>query len=374
MQKDQLMQLNQMINVPVFEVSKEINVNHLPSLDFHDLKSMGSTMLPTIESIKSLAGDNKVYRVTMPMGSNLMTKKDGTGMTGSIINSKKKITGQATLNPIVVDPVTLAMTIALKQISNQLIDIKQTQDEMFDFLKLKEMAKQRGNLKVLNDIHENLQFNWNNNTYKTNKHIQVQEIKREAEQSVVLYRELIKKILSKGQMISNNSQNNKVIEKLETYFNEYHSNFYLVSFSSLLELILLNNLEPQYINSVKESLKLDAYNYRELYTNSYSIIEKRSLSSIESHVLKGFAGISKATGKTISKVPILSKGKIDEKLIENSGKIEKYSNDYSDRRLATFSKHRSVGSREFIDSLSSLEKIYSNDISLIISEGNLYIE
>lgn len=245
---------------------------------------------------------------------------------------------------------------------------------MFDFIKLKEMAKQRANLKVLNEIQQNLKYNWSNETFKINKHIQVQEIKREAEQNVVFYRELAKKALSSGKLITSNAQNRKLVESLESYFNEYHSAIYIVAFTSLLELLLFKNLEPQFISKVRESLIEDSYNYRQLYTNAYTIIEKRTRTSLESQMTEGFASANKLAGKALSKVPLLSKSQIDEKLIEGGEKIANYNLDANKKRLAIFSKHREVGSKAFIDSIGYLEQTYSKDITLIINNETVYFE
>ncbi len=89
------------------------------------------------------------------------------------------------------------IAVALITIEKKLDDILETQKEILEFLKQKEKAKLRGNLNVLEDILNNYKHNWNNEKYKTNKHIHVQEIKREAEQSIIFYRDRIVKKTNK---------------------------------------------------------------------------------------------------------------------------------------------------------------------------------
>lgn len=362
-----------LIAIPVYEVSNEITTSNLPALRFDDIKSMGSSMAPFLNSVNSLGSPNKTYKVVVPKDAVLMKTKDGRTLATIVDSSSKRFKEHVGLQEVPFDPTSLAIAIALNQVIGLLEDIKSLQEEILGFLQLQEMAKQKGNLKVLNDIHKNLQFNWNNEVFKINKHIQVQEIKRDAEKSVVLYRELIKKSLSKGSLITNNAMNAKVIDTLEKYFNEYHSNLYLVSLSSLLELMLLDSVEPKYIQSVREGLIEDSYNYRELYTNAHVIIEKRVNGSIETQLIDGFAGMNKLAGKAISKVPLINKGLIDEKLIENSSKIKEMNIRNGEKRLSEFAKHRNVGSKIFIDSLLKLQKVYSEDIELIVSGDNIYI-
>lgn len=86
----EVLMINEMLSLPVVEINNEIDVSYLSSLNISDLKAMGSTMLPTIESVRSLAGDDKMYRVTMPVKGNLMKLKDGSGYTSSIVSAQKK--------------------------------------------------------------------------------------------------------------------------------------------------------------------------------------------------------------------------------------------------------------------------------------------
>ncbi|NBI63567.1 hypothetical protein D3Z38_11010 [Clostridiales bacterium] len=46
-------------------------------------------------------------------------------------------------------------------------------------------------MNTLTDILNNYKFNWTNEKHKTNKHILVQDIRKESEQNILLYRNLI---------------------------------------------------------------------------------------------------------------------------------------------------------------------------------------
>lgn len=363
-----------MLDLPAIEISNEIITTAMPALTFNEINSMGASMAPTLGSIMKLAGPDKLFRVTIKPGHTLIKKADGSGFIGATKHLSNQISGQATLTPVSIDPVSMAMTLALHNIDQKLDKIQETQDEILSFLSIKEKAKQIGNLKVLNDLKSNLKYYWNNDTYKSNKHIQVQEIQREAEQSVVFYRELIKKQLSKSNILTTNAQNSKLVEKVTENFKEYHSALYLQSYTSLLEIILLNNTQPEYIQSVRVAITEASYNYRVLYTNAHLLIEKITRSSLESKLLSGFAGVNKMAGKALAKVPVLSKSSVDEKLLENSDKLIQFNNESGDKRLKEFSNHRNVGNTMFLDSLASIQKIYQDDINLIIGEDRIYIE
>lgn len=63
----------------------------------------------------------------------------------------------------------------------------------------------QGNFNVLSDIMGNFKYNWDNDTYKTNKHILVQQIKK-AEGSIVLYHDQIIKSLKKRSFIHSDQE------------------------------------------------------------------------------------------------------------------------------------------------------------------------
>lgn len=65
-------------------------------------------------------------------------------------------------------------------IEKKLNTIQETQKEILEFLKEKERATLQGNFNVLSDIMGNFKYNWDNDTYKTNKHLGGREEKRTA--------------------------------------------------------------------------------------------------------------------------------------------------------------------------------------------------
>ena len=92
-----------------------------------------------------------------------------------------------------IDPTMLCMAVAIMAIEKKLDAIYQAQKDILAFLELQEEAKLKGNLNALADILNNYKFNWDNEKYKEHKHILVQDIKRETEQSIILYREQLQK-------------------------------------------------------------------------------------------------------------------------------------------------------------------------------------
>ena len=71
----------------------------------------------------------------------------------------------------------------------------------------------------------------------------------------------------------------------------------------------------RYLSGIKQKIESYSWQYLELYTKCCDQLEAYFSSSIQSTLLKGLRNVSKATGEAIAKVPVLSKGPVDEALI-----------------------------------------------------------
>ena len=162
----------------------------------------------------------------------MATFNNKAGYLGSLLTESGQVGGgQAVLTPF-VDPTYVFMSAALLNLEKKLDDIKEMQTEILDFLKQKEKADLRGNLKTLFDILENYKFNWNNEKYKTNKHILVQDIRRDAEKSIIFYSERIENRLKKKNVLPSDQEVKSLLQKLEEDFQEYQLSLYVYAFSS----------------------------------------------------------------------------------------------------------------------------------------------
>lgn len=111
------------------------------------------------------------------------------------------------------------------------------------------------------------------------------------------------------------------MNKLQAQFKDYQLALYLYSYSTFLEVLLLGNFGKGYLNSVEHRIAEYSFQYRELYTDCYNLMESYSKSSIQVGMLNGLATASKFMGNAIAKVPVISKSQLDENLIEASRKI-----------------------------------------------------
>ena len=163
------------------------------------------------------------------------------------------------------------------------------------------------------------------------------------------------------------------IKKLGENLTEYQLALYLYSFSSFLEVMLLENFNKNYINEIKEKISEYEFNYRELYTKCYNEIESSTGKSIQTIITKGLANASKETGELISKIPFISKGQVDEFFINSGNKIKKLNEKRNDKNIQKIVENSIKGVNPFIEYLNKVSIIYNEPIEILMDNNNLYL-
>lgn len=356
----------------ITEISlKEVEYKKYPIENLSALGVIAKPLVEAMQSLKGVEGTSGIYRVNT---KGLKMFESQGGFIGSLQTTEGAVGGgQAIMKPLACDPTMMFMSMALMTIEKKLEDIKNLQQEMLDWVKTKEKANIRGNMNALIDVLNNYKFNCNNEKYKTNKHILVQDIKRNAEQNILLYRDLIQSMLAKKELIHSDQEINSKIKKANENFKEYQLSLYLHSFSSFLEVMLLGNFDKDYIESIKS--KIDEYilKYKELYTKCYNEIESYTKNSVQSVLTKGIAGVTKGAGEVVSKIPLVSKGTAHEFLLESSEKIKNFNNKRNDKSVQRLVTNAIKGVNPFVESLDQISKIYNDPIEVLIDNNNLYL-
>lgn len=367
---------DELMNVQLLPSFSEISLKEVEYKKYpiENISALGVATEPLVSAMKGLggqAGTSGIYRVNT---KGLEMFQSQGGYIGALQNVNGGVGGgQAVMTPLSCDPTMMFMAMALMTIEKKLDDIKALQEEMLEFMKAKEKANLRGNMNTLLDILKNYKFNCNNDKYKTNKHILVQDIRRSAEQSILLYRDLIMTMLAKKELLHSDQEISLKLKKANENFNEYQISIYLYSFSAFLEVMLLENFDKNYIASVSEKIEEHSLKYRELYTECYNEFEKNSKKTIQSFLAKGVASVSKGTGKVVEKIPLINKGKVDEFLLESSDKLQEFNDRRNDKKIQKLTVNSIKGKNPFIDSLKQIEIIYNEPIEVLMDSENLYL-
>lgn len=366
---------------------EKINIEKYTKIPLSELSILGvgfSNISEVTRTITQSINTDGLYRCVLPKGATKLAQaKDGTGALGSAFDTNNKLIGQARwikqdnvrqVTTMPYNPTMLFMAATLMSIDKKLDSIQETQQKILSFLENKEKANLKASLDTLSDILNNYKYNWENEKYRTNKHILVQSIKHDASKSIEFHQTQIREKLKKQSLLHINKSVNNKMEKIYSQFKDYQLALYIFSFASFIEIILLGNFNVEYLNNTSNKIESLSLKYRELYTECYNIIEGYASTSMESHLLNGLAKISKTSGQLISKVPVVNKSPIDGVLMETGERLEKFESNKTNKTLKNFIDARSSQVQLFVDNINTVNKLYNEPLEFLIYKEYIYIK
>ena len=283
------------------------------------------------------------------------------------------ISGQARLTPVLCDPTLFLVAAALASIDKKLDEIQEIQQEILDFLKQKEKSDLRGNINFLSEVLANYKYNCNNAMYKSSNHKSVLEIKREAEKKIDFYQKQIETALAKKNVIHADRDVKKQMAKVQEGFQDYQIALYLYGFATFLDVMLLENFDGAYLTSVAQKIENYSFTYRELYTKSYDQIEAYSKTTVKSGVMRGLAVATKKTGEGIAKIPVVSKGLLDEALIGAGDRLKGMQETSTGKKMRGLVSMRTSHVQPFIENINNVNRLYNQPTEMLFDGENLYI-
>lgn len=364
-------------------IQEYVAIQEYTKVPIGQLSAMGATFASiapafqgAIQNVASSGVGETLYRMVIPNGVH------GTvNAVGNITNAGGKIVGRARFveagasaagTVAQINPAVMLMAVAISAVTKKLDQLEEAQKDIIEFLQLKEKAVLRGNIAVLQEVLDEYKYNWDNEKYKNNKHIQVQEIKRDAEQSIIFCREQIEKKAAKKGLLHSDRDVKSKIQKVLYEFKDYELAMYIFAFSSFMEVMLLENFDAGYLSSVTKKIELYAGQYRELHQKCYELIEGDSKTSVQAYVLKGVAGLNKVLGKGIAKIPKISEGQVDEALIGAGEKVDSFSEKRTESTMELFAREECSCVRPFVDNITAVNMIYNEPLELLFDRENIY--
>ncbi|MCH5199670.1 MAG: hypothetical protein J1F60_01830 [Oscillospiraceae bacterium] len=365
----------------IHEDEPDLNYHTKIPFDSFNLIGAGLAMLPmslqeTIQTISiPTAG---LYRINTEGKIGTLVTKNGktignmVGVDGHTFSSRavfEKVEGvPAISDTISIDPTALMMAMALTYIDQKLDFILDTQQTILEFLETDKKAKIESDIIFLTDVLNNYKFNWNDELYRTNMHIKVLDIKQDSEHNINFYR---KQITAKAQKIKSNVDSE--LKTLQSEFENYQIALYSYGFSSFLEVMLLGNFDKDYLGNIANKINDYSYQYRELYTKCYDLLESASKDSAKSLLLGGLAKISGAVGETVAKIPLVNRSQIDETLIDSRAKLESLKEKQTEKTMAQFVRSKNSLVYPFVKAINAVDKFYNQENEMFFDKENLYL-
>lgn len=343
------------------------------------ITALGTGFEPLVAALQQVLNGGEavsgIYQVTIPAGTHLAQFNDGTGFLGAAFGAGG-LEAQARLNPLMFSPAavgTLFMAATLAGIDKKLDAIQETQQEMLDFLKAKEKAALMGDLEFLADVFSNYKYNWNSEKYKAASHIKAMDIRQSAMHSLELYRGQIEKHMEKRSIMPSDRDVKKQLEQLREEMQNYRLALYLYGFAYLVEVLLRENFDSQNLTSIADAISGKALEYRELYTEMFTAAEERAKSTLQSKALGALSAVSRAAGKAVEKMPVISRSQLDENLISAGEALGEQSETRADGALGLLTEYSGDCVRPFVEQIRAIERVYNSPMNLLFDSENVYL-
>lgn len=371
----------------------EVDYAHATTMPLVQIAALGAAFSAIPETFRTVT-----QSVTIPAAGNLFsaTTRDGRAVTASELFSFKDLSGlmgsysdgsglhQIRLHEVSsqagqittalpIDPATMFMAAALMEINRKLDSIQETQEEMFEYLKNRDKAELRAGLEALSDILENYQFNWNIEIYKKTKYAQVLAIRQNSEKSIIHLRAQAESALKDNDLVHFQWGAEDKMGKVIDILKEYRLALHTYSFAAFLEIMLLENFDEGYLESVACALEEHANRYRKLYTHCYNTIENLSRSSVDNAILGGIAEAGKALGGFFASTPFGNLTPIDEALSDAGKGLEQAKEDATKNLMARLHDVKATDAHDFVDNIREVSRIYNHQMILLADEENLYL-
>lgn len=313
----------------------------------------------------------------------LQSFKDGSGLMGSYRDAVKGF-GQArfhvvegdiakSVTQVPYDPTSLFMAAAIAQINQKLDSIQDSVDEMFEYMRQRDKANMRGNLKTLADILNGYGLNYDKAVYMANAHMKVLDIKQASGQDMEHFRSRAQADLKKKGFIEVRDDVSRRLDKVLDYLKDYQLATYIHAFSLFLEPMLTQNFKPAKLADAAAKIEADSLAYRELYTECYDALEASAADTIDVALLGGIASAGKMLGRAIAATPIGEFTPIDEALEGAGEDISKFNDEQSKRLIEKLHQAKTPDVAPFRQSVMEIDTLYNRPTQIAVDAENVYI-
>lgn len=313
----------------------------------------------------------------------LQSFKDGSGLMGSYRDAANGF-GQArfhvvegdiatSVTQVPYDPTSLFMAAAIAQINQKLDSIQESVDEMFEYMRQRDKANMRGDLKTLADILNGYSFNCGDATYMANAHMKVLDIEHASTRDMELFRSQAQADLKKKGFIEVRDDVKRRLDKVLDYLKDYQLATYIHAFSLFLEPMLTQNFKPAKLADAAAKIEADSLAYRELYTECYDALEASAADTIDVALLGGIASAGKMLGRAIAATPIGEFTPIDEALEGAGEDIGRFNDEQSEKLIEKLHQAKTPDVAPFRQSIMEIDTLYNRPTQIAVDAENVYI-
>ena len=262
---------------------------------------------------------------------------------------------------------------AIAQVNQKLDSIQESVDEMFEYMRQRDKANMRGNLKTLAGILNGYGLNYGNATYMANAHMKVIDIKQASEQDMEMFTSQAQAGLRKKGLVEVRDSVSRRLDKVLDYLKDCQLATYIHSFSLFLEPMLAENFESAKLADAAERIEADSLAYRELYTECYDALEASTVGAIDAAMLGGIASAGKVIGRAIAATPVGKRTPIDEALEGAGDGIGRFNDRQSEKLMAKLLQAKTPDVAPFRQSVMEIDALHNQPTQIAVDAENIYI-
>jgi hypothetical protein len=323
-----------------------------------------------------MAGGSGLYRVTLPKGATLAQLKDGQAYIGAAVRKGEGVVGQARLTPVEsvpFDPVTLGIAVALAEVNQKLDAIQGTLQEMFDFAKQKEEAKIEADLHALSDTMDSYKFNCRDEGFRSQKSIEVQAIRNDADKEIGLYQKQLRGRLKDNRLVHVGADVNQKVDGALDDLRHYQMSLFLYAYAAFLEVMLRENFDSKYLETEAKTIAVRTAMYREDFERCEAWIGKFSESTVEKFWLDGVSGAAEIASKVVKESLIGDLTPADDALDDASKGVRDFGEKHAAGPAKKLEQAKEPVAAPFIENIKSIDAVYNEPIELITDGDEMYV-
>lgn len=347
----------------------------LAKIPFTEIAALGGAFSGVVSTLSTPAAEG-IYRCVFPKGvtGTLAMAKDGSGALGTIMN-ESGIAGQARWIPVdkaVGSACIEAMLIALAVLAvvKQIKDIKDGQKEIIEILERDKKSQLLADYDLLSSYMEDYRFYWENEASMIVNLNQVKNIKRNAMKDILSYVEQIEGMVSAKKNLLKMQTASQQIGKILDRFVHYKLALHVFALSQYMEVMLSKNFQAEYLSKISDEIQGYAFQFRNLYTSCYDKMEALKKDAVTTLAAKKVADISKAVGNFIGKIPVVSKGPVDEFLVGMGDIISEVEKEQMKKTLSFFIQYKESGLIPIAEHIDMINKL-SNKPAVMVYDKKI---
>ena len=156
-------------------------------------------------------------------------------------------------------------------------------------------------------------------------------------------------------------------------FEEFRLALYLFGFSTLVQVLLDGKVEHAYLDDLLRTLNGWSNTYRELYSQALTRLEDAQQSSLNTKLTSTAGKASRTVGGAIGKLPLVSRGPVDELLQRAGDQLAAQGEWQTDAVRQAFIQLRDPSVRPFLENLATLDRLYNSPLELRLGGDTLIL-